>query len=39
MSAFRLPIVRQLETLADGALFAAIPFVALFMAVAMIKLG
>jgi len=38
MSHFR-SIARQLEILADGAVFASIPFVAVFMALALIKLG
>ena len=37
MSSFRNQIGRRLEILADRALFACIPFLAVFMAVALIR--
>ncbi len=37
MTQFRTRIGQYLETLADKALFASVPFVALFMAVALIR--
>lgn len=39
MTQYRTPLGQALETLADKALFASIPFVALFMAVALIRVG
>jgi len=39
MSHFRTHIGQQLETLADKALFGAIPLLAIFMAVALIRVG
>lgn len=39
MTQFRSHIGQTLEALADKALFASIPFVALFMAVALIRVG
>ena len=39
MTTFSAQVVRHLETLADGAVFASIPFITAFMAVALIKLG
>jgi hypothetical protein len=39
MTQYRAQIGQALEILADKALFASIPFVALFMAVALIRVG
>ena len=39
MTQSHTPIGQALEILADKALFASIPFVALFMAVALIRVG
>ena len=39
MTQSHTPIGQILEVLADKALFASIPFVALFMAVALIRVG
>lgn len=39
MTQYRSQIGQALEILADKALFASIPFVALFMAVALIRVG
>ncbi|MEI9891471.1 MAG: hypothetical protein WDN45_13965 [Caulobacteraceae bacterium] len=39
MTTIRSQIVRQLETLADTALFASIPFITAFMALALIPRG
>ncbi len=39
MTTIRSQIVRQLETLADTALFASIPFITAFMALALIRVG
>ena len=39
MSHIRTHIGQQLEILADKALFGAIPFLAIFMAIALIKVG
>jgi hypothetical protein len=39
MTQSHTPIGQYLEVLADKALFASIPFVALFMAVALIRVG
>jgi hypothetical protein len=39
MSTIRFQVVRQLETLADSALFASIPFITAFMALALIRVG
>ena len=39
MTTIRSQVVRSLETLADGAVFASIPFITAFMALALIKLG
>ena len=36
-STFRAQVVRSLEILADGAVFASIPFITVFMALALIK--
>ena len=39
MSNVRSQVVRQLETLADSAIFASIPFITAFMALALIRVG
>lgn len=39
MSTIRAQAVRQLETLADSVLFASIPFITAFMALALIRVG
>ena len=39
MSPIRMTLGRTLETLADQILFAAIPFVTVFMAAALIRAG
>jgi hypothetical protein len=39
MTQYRTQIGQALEVLADKALFASIPFLAVFMAVALIRVG